>query len=207
MNPRTLFVPRPGLFPGKQGHHTLVFLSEWHELGIFVFLEKGPDLLGALFRKDRTGAVEEMAARLQYGPERTQKAALLTGERRDVFGAADPGNVGLTANDAACRAGRVEEDRVEGTPVKPLLRAGRIGRDELGREPETIERISDFLRALRIDFKGRHFTVATLEQMRRLSARRGTGVEHPIARTDGKQVGGELRAGVLNGHESLGKSR
>ena len=88
MNPRTFFITRPGLFPGNQGHHTLVFLPEWHELGVFVFLEEGSDLLGPFFREDRTGAVEKVAARLQYGPERVQKASLLACERRDVFGTA-----------------------------------------------------------------------------------------------------------------------
>ena len=83
----------------------------------------------AFLRLERAGAVDEGAARPGQLDRAREQPALQGGERGDVGLALEPGNVGMAADGAGRRAGRIEQHRVE----RARLPLRDVGRDGLGR--------------------------------------------------------------------------
>ena len=101
--------------------------------------EKGADDLCVLIFQNRACRVEEAAARAQQGPQRAEERKLPPRERRDVTLAAQPLDVGMAADDARARAGRVHQDAIERPAVPPGVRRQRVTGDDGRSEAEAAE--------------------------------------------------------------------
>ena len=67
----------------------------------------------ALLGLQRTGAIDQRAARLEQSGRLLEQALLQGGQRGDLGFLAQPGDVGVTANRAGRSAGRIDEDAVD----------------------------------------------------------------------------------------------
>ena len=84
--------------------------------------------LGIVFSaQDRAGRIQQGAARPEQGPRGIEQARLQRHQRIEVTGAAVQEHVGLAAHDPRGRAGRIDEDGVEGLAVPPGRRRGGVG--------------------------------------------------------------------------------
>ena len=97
--------------------------------------EEGLDDVGSFLRLERAGAVDQGAARLGDLGRPGDEAPLQRRERGNVGRALEPGNVGMAADGAGRRAGRIEQHRVEraGAPLRD------VGGDGVRREPQACE--------------------------------------------------------------------
>src|SRR5262249_45674235 len=82
-------------------------------------IEQIPDDLDAFLGLKRAAAIEQDAARFGTRARRKCKPTLQGRECRDVGWALEPGDVGMAANRARRRAGRIKEDHIE-RPRLPL---------------------------------------------------------------------------------------
>ena len=104
------------------------------------------DLFLALLGLQRAGAIDQRAAGLQPGDGAVDHRRLPGGEALDVLRPLQPGGIRVAADGAGRRAGRVEQDGVEGLRRLP---GEEVGGDDIGREVEPGEVGGQALEALR----------------------------------------------------------
>ena len=94
-----------------------------------VAVEEVADDLDAFLRLERAGAIDEDAAWLGQLDRLRDEPPLQSRERGDVGLALEPGDIGVAADGAGRRAGRIEQDGVErlGLPLR------HVGGDGFGR--------------------------------------------------------------------------
>ena len=100
----------------------------------------------------------------------------------------------MPAEGAGGRAGRVQQDGVEGPRILPN---GRIGGDDLGGEVHPLQVLGHALEAGGRAVQG-HDVRAGGGQLQRLAAGRGAEVQHLVAGLDAQQAGGDGGGGVLH---------
>ena len=102
------------------------------------------DLRFAFLGLQRAGAVDEPPARFQQRAGAIEHLRLHGRERADVADSLDPRDVGMAADRAGRRAGRIEQDRVEGRRVEGQA----VADGDLDRKPEPLEVLGQPLHAL-----------------------------------------------------------
>ena len=103
---------------------------QWVQPGTLVdmALQKSVDLLLAFGLEDRTGRVDQPAARLEQRPQSVKQLALDRDQRRHIVRSAQPTDVGVAPHDARGGARRIEQDRIEQAAIPPDRRLAGIGR-------------------------------------------------------------------------------
>ncbi len=170
--------------------------------------QEGVDLALVLVLEDRAGRIQQRAARPQQGPRRIQQACLQRAQRVDVLRPPVQQHVGLATDDAGRRTRRVQQDRVERLAVPPDRRLARIGGAQLRPHADPRERFAHPLQPPCVDIHRQQAQRAiAFEQVRRLAAGGGAGIEH--TRTDGgrQRIGHQLRSAVLDRHVAAGEAR
>jgi hypothetical protein len=157
-------------------------------------LQKCVDLVLALRLEHRAGRVQQPAAGLEGGPQRVQQLGLDARQRRDVLGAAQPADVGVAAHDARGAARGVQQDGVEGLAVPPVGRAAAVARAGAAAQAQAREGVVHAQQALRVGVERQHVEVGQLQQVGRLAAGGGAGVQH--ARAGGQAGVDQQRRGA-----------
>jgi hypothetical protein len=115
----------------------------------------------------------------------------------------------VAADDARRGARSVNENPIEGPAVPERFRSARIPDDHLRGALEASEVLSDEPRALGVDIHCSEVrTLAQeLEQMAGRPAGSRARIQHAQARGGAEQWRCELRAGILNRHQTLAEPR
>src|SRR4051812_3955504 len=90
-------------------------------------------------------------------------------------------DVGLAANNAGGRAGRVEQYAVERRAIPPFRWFGGIACDEFGAQAESVEVAAYAGQARSVDIERGDVCLRTFEQVCGLSARCRAGIENAFA--------------------------
>ncbi len=119
-------------------------------------------------------------------------------------------HVGLAPHDARRRARRVDQHGVERRAIPPGFQADRVGSEQarIGADPYPREGTAHTLQAGGIHIqRDQAQRGIPLQQMRRLAARRGAGVEHARTGHQRQRIGDALCGQVLHRHRALGEAR
>ena len=143
----------------------------------------------------------------QQPPQRTQNVELLRGKTGNIRAAAQPLDVGMTAHHAAGGAGHIGEDALKRPAIPPLLRLRRITGQQLRGQFQTLQIFCDALQTLLVLVYGNHLDQRAFQNMRRLAARCGTGIQHAHPVMHVQQARGVLRTGILHRDQAIKKSR
>ena len=173
----------------------------------------------ALCPEDGTGAIQQAPAGTQQRPQGLEQGRLQRRQLGDVGLTAQPAHIRVTPHDAGRRARCVQQDGVEqhatALRLPPVLRACRIGHQDLGLQPEALQGVTNTRAARGIDLQRRdlqgRLRPRHLQQVRCLAAGGGAGVKHaqglaqvqPLQQQRRRLLGG----GVLHRYPALGKVR
>ena len=168
-------------------------------------LQKSVDLLLAFGFEDRAGGINHPTTGLEQRPQRVQQLALDGGQRDQVFGPAQPANVGMAAHDARSRARRIEQDRIEQPAVPPsrdLPGIRRLQRHLAARrgQVQTGQCVPNPIQAADVAVEREQVQISQFQQLRSLAAGRSAGVQHARACRQGPRLLGhaqQQRYGLL----------
>ncbi len=165
---------------------------------------KRRDRLLAFFGFQRTGAVDQRAARLEQRDGLLQQPLLQRRQRGDVGLLTQPGHVGVTADGAGRGAGRIDQDAVKAFGQRPAHSAASAHHSlGLQRQPRQIVAQPRHARRRAVD---RGDARAGLRQLRGLAAGRGAEIGDGLAGDVAEQPRRQRGGGVLHPPLALGEA-
>ena len=164
--------------------------------------DKAVNLLRVLDRQQRAGHVEQAPTGGKQRPQGIQYRGLPTNQRIDVVGPPQKADIRMATHDPGGRTGCIDQDPL----VTPCAPAGGVGRrsirgHQLGMQSRARQVVGNALQARRFDVQRRDRQVfGALQDVQRLSARRGTGIQHGLTGMQIEVGAGQLRTGILYRH-------
>ena len=168
-------------------------------LNAVMLSEKVIDLVAVFIMKHGAGGVHKDTASFQQGPELLQQSSLQQYRLMNLSGLSEVFYFRMAADNAACRAWRIQQDALEQNPIPPRLRFCGVADHKTGLQVQALQIFTGPFQTmgLMVD-SGDDRPRSALEQVAGFASGRSASIQdmHPCAHV--QQICRQLGGGILH---------